>query len=140
MKPDPRPISNRLSSPLFITLALVGAFLLAGCVDGSGDTRGDTVVIQDMVYKPDTLSVPVGTTVTWKNMDITEHTVTPTDPAQWGTDGSGNDQNDWLGRGDTWSHTFTEPGTYTYRCIPHSWEHEGEWKGQVGTIIVEEST
>ncbi|MDG7000536.1 MAG: cupredoxin domain-containing protein, partial [Nitrososphaerota archaeon] len=58
-------------------------------------------------------------TVTWINNDIAPHTVTADD----GSFNSGN-----LNAGETWTHVFTTPGTYTYHCNYHPWMH--------GTIIV----
>lgn len=72
-------------------------------------------------YSPPTITVVIGknNTVTWVNNDIAPHTVTADD----GSFNSGN-----MNPGDTWTHVFTTPGTYTYHCIYHPWMH--------GTIIV----
>jgi plastocyanin len=48
--------------------------------------------------------------VTWTNSEGVPHTVTAND----GSFGSSQ-----LGAGDTFSHTFTEPGTYSYYCQLH---------------------
>lgn len=99
---------------------------------------GTTVAMQDLEFEPQTLHVEVNTTVTWVNRDGVEHTVTPDDAGRWGTNGSGSDQEDWMESGETWSHTFSEPGTYTYHCIPHSsQDDDGTWQGMVGTVVVE---
>jgi nitrite reductase (NO-forming) len=72
-------------------------------------------------YSPSTITVVIGVnnTVTWINKDNAPHTVTATG----GNFDSGN-----LNSGQTWTHTFTTPGTYTYRCTYHPW--------MTGTIIV----
>ena len=72
-------------------------------------------------YSPSTITVVVGVnnTVTWINNDNAPHTVTATG----GSFDSGN-----LNQGQSWTHTFTTPGTYTYRCTYHPW--------MTGTIIV----
>lgn len=54
------------------------------------------------------LTVSVGTTVTWVNKDGAPHTVTG-GPLDSGT----------LNRNDSYSFTFTEPGTYEYICAFH---------------------
>jgi nitrite reductase (NO-forming) len=79
------------------------------------------MVSGNMYYSPGTLTVVLGVngTVTWVNNDSSPHTVTATD----GSFNSGN-----LNGGQSWSHTFTEPGTYTYYCSYHPW--------MKGTIIV----
>jgi len=57
----------------------------------------------------------VGTTLTWTNYDVAPHTVTSgTHDAETDTFHSG-----LLQRGESWSYTFTEPGTYAYHCDPH---------------------
>lgn len=57
---------------------------------------------------PAVSGIPWGTTVTWVNMDSVEHTVTG---EGWG---SGT-----LQPGESWSYTFTQPGTYFYKCTIH---------------------
>ena len=72
---------------------------------------GQSVTIQDFKFSPNTLTVPVGTTVTWTNADSTQHTVTADD----GSFDSGP-----LDPGATFSQTFTTAGTFTYHCNIHS--------------------
>ncbi len=68
------------------------------------------VTIDNFSFSPATLTVPSGTTVTWTNQDDMVHTVTAADRA---FSSSG------LETGETYSHTFTAPGTYTYFCALH---------------------
>lgn len=64
-------------------------------------------------YSVNTLTVKVGTTVTWSNDDPGQmHTVTDVD----GAFDSG-----FMETGDTWSHTFAEAGEFEYYCLPHPW-------------------
>ena len=61
--------------------------------------------------------VPLGTTVTWVNDDRPGHTVTAGEPpnkpkGQFGSDAT-------IARGESWSHTFSEAGTYNYYCTFH---------------------
>jgi plastocyanin len=67
-----------------------------------------------------TVAIGVNNTVTWVNNDNAAHTVTARD----GSFDSGN-----LGSGDSYTYTFTTPGTYRYYCAYHSW--------MVGTVVVE---
>lgn len=66
-----------------------------------------------------TLVIGVNNTVEWTNNDNMPHTVTATD----GSFDSGN-----MNPGATFSHTFTEPGSFAYICSYHHWMH--------GTITV----
>lgn len=65
--------------------------------------------------RPDETMV-VGTTMRWTNDDSVNHTVTADD----GKFDSGN-----LSKGDTFSYTFNEPGTYTYKCSIHPSQMQG---------------
>jgi len=69
-----------------------------------------SVSIQNFAFSPATITVPVGTTVTWTNKDSVAHTVT----SRNGTFDSGT-----LHQGDTFQFTFNSPGTYDYYCTIH---------------------
>jgi plastocyanin len=75
-------------------------------------------------YDPPTLTVPAGTTVTWKNADSTLHTVT-SGSAETG-EGTGVFDSGYLTAGKTFQHTFSNAGTFDYHCILHPF-----MKGQV---------
>jgi len=87
---------------------------------------GATVNIANFSFGPATLTVKVGTTVTWRNSEDAPHTVTADD----GSFGSNT-----LGQGDTFSFTFTEVGTFDYHCQFHGGAGH---TGMSGTIVVEE--
>ncbi len=63
-------------------------------------------------FKPQNLTVPVGTTITWVNLDFEDdHTVT--------SETAGYLFDESLSFSNTFSYTFTEPGIYPYNCVPH---------------------
>lgn len=70
----------------------------------------NTVIIREASFRPSSLTVPAGTTVTWINRDLVRHTVTSTE----GLFDSGRLQS----RG-SFNYTFDEPGTYGYYCTIH---------------------
>ncbi len=83
------------------------------------------IIMRNSLFEPRTVTVEQGATVIWINEDSLIHTVTS------GTRGnetsyfdSGN-----MARGETFSHTFEEIGTFDYFCRPHV--------GMEGTIEVE---
>jgi plastocyanin len=78
------------------------------------------VEISGFAFVPPTLTVSVGTRVTWTNNDSTNHTVTSNDNLFE----SGN-----LAKGATFSYTFEEKGTFDYHCKIHP--------SMTGKIIVE---
>ena len=70
------------------------------------------VSIQNYAFSPATLTVAVGTTVTWTNKDTAPHTVTVSSgPAMFASP--------TLQTGDTYTFTFTKPGMYSYYCAVH---------------------
>lgn len=79
---------------------------------------------QDDFFRPDKVTVMVGTQVTWTNTGKKNHTVT-----------SGNTFDMDLKPGQSFSFTFDKAGTYQYYCVTHS---ESEHEGMVGTITVTE--
>jgi plastocyanin len=95
-----------------LMVAGVAAALLLQVGVGS-DARaqsGIEVSIQAFVYAPATLTVPVGTTVTWTNHDPVAHTVTDVNQL-W--------DSGLFDESVSYSKTFDAPGTYSYYCIPH---------------------
>lgn len=69
------------------------------------------VRIAGMQYSPAPLKVRIGEQVVWQNADGMPHTVTSSD--------GGPLDSGQLAKGNTYSFTFTEPGTYEYYCTYH---------------------
>ena len=69
-----------------------------------------TVLISSNSFNPNSLMVNVGETVTWVNNDAINHTVTSSTGA-------------WTSRtltpGQSFTHTFTQAGTFSYSCTIH---------------------
>jgi plastocyanin len=73
----------------------------------------DISITDDMKFNPEDLTINVEDTVTWTNNDGMGHTATSTDgPASFDSEN--------IAAGATWSFTFTEAGTYNYKCDYHS--------------------
>jgi plastocyanin len=70
-------------------------------------TGGPTVVVDDMSFTQDRLTVEVGTTVTWVFDDDMPHNVVG--------DGFASE----VMQTGTFAHTFTDPGSYPYVCTLH---------------------
>ena len=85
---------------------------------GADDAAAGEVSISGFAFKPQEITIKVGETVTWTNEDSVLHTVS----------GEGWDSGD-MGRGDTYSWTFTAKGTYSYDCRYHPY--------MTGKVIVE---
>lgn len=108
---------------LVLGLCMVAAFLgsvRAARSDAAPVTNTVQVAIFNYKFDPETVTVPVGTTVTWTNKDEIPHTVASTDNSFKGSGG--------LDTGDSYSYTFTKPGTYSYYCTLHPF--------MKGTVVV----
>lgn len=92
---------------------LAAAALALGLAAGAGSPTAE-VSIPGKFYAPADLSVLVGTTVTWRNGDLTTHTVTADDDAF---------DSSFIPPGGTFGHTFVEPGTYKLHCTIHRYMH-----------------
>jgi plastocyanin len=66
--------------------------------------------IRDFAFAPVTLSVPVGSTVTWRNTGEAPHSVTAED---------GSFDSDMIAAGGSWARTFEKAGTFSYFCAFH---------------------
>ncbi len=77
---------------------------------GQGETVNVSIV--DFAFNPKTITVSVGTTVQWTNNGGAPHTVTS-------TSGSPAFDSGTLSSGETFRHTFTTAGEFSYRCSIH---------------------
>ena len=102
------PISNARRGALAILLAALVLFVLGSIELARAATHA--VAISQFAFAPATLTITAGDTVTWTNDDPVIHTATSTT----GAFDSGD-----LAQGESYSFTFTTPGTYDYLCTPH---------------------
>ena len=70
------------------------------------------VAMENYAYSPSSLTIQAGDTVTWTNHDQAPHNVVT-------TSGPASLQSPLLAQGESWSFTFTVPGTYEYYCSVH---------------------
>ena len=126
---------------------LIAAGALAGCSAQASSSptaptsttsapAGPVINLSSLMFNPSTTTVPVGTTVTWRNDEPITHTVTSgryegVDKttglrSEQYPDGTFNAK--LQGKGKTFSFTFTKPGSYTYYCDIH--------QGMNATIVV----
>ena len=91
--------------------------LVAGCVGQSSTlpTQTNSVSIRNSAFDPADITVTAGTTVAWTNDDSTAHTVTSDTNSIFD---SGN-----LNPGQTFTHTFSDAGTFAYHCNYHASMH-----------------
>ena len=131
---EKRYLASAQSSGGLLTLAVVGfvvGMVVAGSI-GAGvilrNTAGRPADIRIVAnaataavpYVPAVFTVSAGGTVTWINLETTAHTVTSNTTGQFD---SGP-----ITTGQSWSHTFTQAGTYHYYCSIHPM--------MTGTVVV----
>jgi len=78
------------------------------------------VRVDNFTFGPDTLTVPVNSTVTWVNKDDVPHVISSND---------GLFKSKALDTDDKYSYTFSKAGTYSYYCSIHP--------KMVGKVIVQ---
>src|ERR1700722_2176296 len=107
-------------------VALAGALLLAGPLESKvhaqqpGPTAAE-VKVDNFSFSPATLTVAVGTTVTWTNQDDIPHTVVSTDdPRAF--------RSKVLDTDEKFTYTFTKAGSFAYFCSIHP--------KMTGTVVV----
>lgn len=114
-------------------MLLAAACMLAGC--SSGQTTAtpvspqpsagseNTILIKNFAFDPPALTVKAGTVVTWMNQDGASHTIVSETGSPEAFTSSP------LSTGQSYSFTFSRPGTYPYHCSIHP--------SMTGTVIVE---
>lgn len=125
-------MSARVSRPLSFVVALLGmalivasgvAFIAHDAPDSTAKAQpqtgapagGDKVLISDFLYKPEQLTVAVGTKVKFINKDSAPHTATSgQSPTADGVFDTGN-----LKKGDSKAVKLTKAGTFAYYCAIH---------------------
>ena len=82
--------------------------------------QAGAISIDNFTFSPPKLTVKAGTTVTWKNMDDIPHTVAAVNKQF---------KSKTLDTDDSYSFTFTTPGSYEYFCSLHP--------HMTGSVVVE---
>ena len=106
----------------YLTLSIAAAALLIAMAAGRAKAYGPALVeekpaaetaikIDNFTFSPDTVTVPVGSTLRWTNRDDIPHTVVSDDKTSFKSKALDTDE--------TFSYTFTKPGTYVYFCSIH---------------------
>jgi hypothetical protein len=94
---------------IVLSMLLIASINLGICADIS-HPGAITVDIKGFSFQPNSITVQVGTSVTWVNHDSVDHTITLDD----GKFDSGN-----MKSGSEFKFAFSQPGTYSYHCAIH---------------------
>jgi len=105
---------KRTVSTLSVAALAIVLLMMAGRSRTLGATVEDKPVAQvkvdNFVFSPNLLTVPVGSTVRWVNQDDIPHNVVSDDKSF---------KSKALDTDESFTYTFTKPGTYTYFCSIH---------------------
>jgi plastocyanin len=96
--------------PVLIAMLLLFAGSSSVKANDQPSAANVTVKIDNFVFGPQTITVPVGTTVTWTNSDDIPRTAVSTD---------GVFKSKVMDTDEKFSYTFTKAGTYPYYCSVH---------------------
>jgi plastocyanin len=96
--------------PVMIALLLLFAGSSRLTATDQPSAANVAVKIDNFVFGPQAITVPVGTTVTWTNSDDIPHTAVSTD---------GVFKSKVMDTDERFSYTFTKAGTYSYYCSVH---------------------
>lgn len=123
------------------TLSTIG---IAGCLNRQSSIDQPVTMTEDFGFDPKTKTIETGQTVTWTNTSDVDHTVTaygdkiPDGATYFASGGFESERaartnvtEGLIAPGNEYEHTFEEPGTYEYYCVPH------ESSGMVGTVQIE---
>jgi plastocyanin len=99
-----------LATPVVIAVLLLFAGSTSVTANDQPSAATAAVKIDNFVFGPQTITVPVGTTVTWTNSDDIPHTAVSTD---------GVFKSKVMDTDEKFSYTFTKAGTYSYYCSIH---------------------
>jgi plastocyanin len=99
-----------LTVPVMIAMLLLLVGSPSVMADDHSSAATAEVKIDNFSFGPQTITVPVGTTVTWTNRDDIPHTSVSTEDIF---------KSKVLDTDEKFSYTFTKPGTYPYYCTIH---------------------
>jgi len=109
-----------LAMPVMIVMLLLLAGSPSVTANDQPSAANAEVKIDNFSFGPQTVTVPIGATVTWTNRDDIPHTVVSTD---------GVFKSKVRDTDEKFSYTFTKAGTYPYFCSVHP--------KMTGTIVVQ---
>jgi plastocyanin len=105
---------------LAVVLLMAGSLNIAASAQQAAPATVE-VKIDNFSFAPASISVPVGTTITWTNRDDIPHTVVSTDEPKVF-------KSKVLDTDEKFSYTFTKAGTFPYFCSVHP--------KMTGTVVV----
>ena len=100
---------NRRTALAVVALAGAAGLWFAASGVAAGPSAKHTVTIEATSYKPETMTVKKGESVTWVNKDPFPHTVTA----------AGNFDSKSIAANGRWTYRTTKAGEFPYICTLH---------------------
>jgi plastocyanin len=100
----------------------------AASTSAGSEADGTVITLSQLMFKPATTEIKVGTKVTWTNDESISHTITSGEPTgiDAGTSLRSGEKPDGMfdeqlaKQGDSFSFTYEKAGTYPYYCDIHN--------------------
>ena len=99
-----------------VTAAAAGTLMVGGCPAG-GEPGPNEVFMRSIAFDPAEITIGVGESVTWTNMDFIPHTATSGNPGD--EDLGSVFRSARLSQEETFTHMFNEAGEFIYYCEVH---------------------
>jgi plastocyanin len=120
-KSDQRTVAPGLAAlAALLAVVLVASACSSSKKSSASSSSPNTVNVKNFSFQPGSLTVPVGTKVTWKFDDSAQHALKANDSSFTSNP---------LSSGQTYSFTFSKAGTYSYICSIHTY--------MKGTVVVQ---
>lgn len=105
---EPAPSPVNVQAEAVVPVAPAPADASVSVTEEKPPMKFSAVNIQNFAFSPSSLTIKKGTTVTWTNNDATPHQIK-----------SGTFNSVLLSKGQSYSFTFDNAGTFDYSCLPH---------------------
>jgi plastocyanin len=96
--------------PIAALVASVALVVVAGASSAGAAPTAQVITIDNFAFTPADISIPVGSTMTWTNLQSARHTTT-SDTGVWDSDVMASQQ--------SFEFTFDQPGDFAYHCDIH---------------------
>jgi plastocyanin len=97
-------------NPIATLVASVALVVVAGASSAGAAPEDQVITIDNFAFAPAEISIPVGSTMTWTNVQSARHTTT-SDTGVWDSDVMARDQ--------SFAFTFDQAGDFAYHCDIH---------------------
>jgi len=91
-------------------IMMMTALMFSSAAIAAEESKKIEIAIENYAFVPKVVSIPKGTTIVWKNQDQSPHNIQST---------TKQFRSPPLDTNETYSHTFTDAGSFAYFCVLH---------------------